>query len=129
MSNTDGTSRKTRALKKGEHCIGVLLEYEMCRLCRLFVVVVNIVVVSKSTGAVQACRLIDFQTMRYSMPTLDLMNLLLNCTEKAMRDQHWDGLLRGYHDQLLATLSAAGCQHPHSIYPWEKLQVRALADQ
>ncbi|KAJ1526562.1 hypothetical protein ONE63_008149 [Megalurothrips usitatus] len=75
----------------------------------------------KDTGAVQDCALIDFQMARYGCPASDLMPMLMAFTDKALRDEHWQGLLRGYHDELQATLRAAGCEDPDAIYSWQRL--------
>ncbi|KAJ1526563.1 hypothetical protein ONE63_008150 [Megalurothrips usitatus] len=77
----------------------------------------------KDTGAVQDCVLIDFQMARYGCPASDLLPMLMAFTDKALRDEHWQGLLRGYHDELQATLRAAGCEDPDAIYSWERLTV------
>ncbi|KAE8741327.1 EcKinase 5, partial [Frankliniella occidentalis] len=55
----------------------------------------------KVTNAVTDCRLIDFQMSVYGLPALDIVTILLVCTEKPMRDLHWDSLLEGYHQELL----------------------------
>ncbi|XP_052122513.1 uncharacterized protein LOC113213289 [Frankliniella occidentalis] len=74
------------------------------------------------TNAVTDCRLIDFQMCVYGLPALDIVTILLVCTDKPMRDLHWDNLLQGYHQELLATLSAAGCSEPEKLFPWTLLQ-------
>lgn len=71
------------------------------------------------------CCLIDFQIVRYSWPPLDLAIILMCTTEKAMRDEYWDSLMRGYFDELHSTLRAGGIEDPDSVYSWERFQVRS----
>ncbi|XP_034242340.1 uncharacterized protein LOC117645900 [Thrips palmi] len=78
-------------------------------------------------GACTGCCLIDFQTTRYSTTAQDLSTLLMCCTEKAMRDKHWDALLKHYHTVLQDTLRAAGIKDPDSVYSWEQF-MRRLGD-
>ncbi|XP_034230266.1 uncharacterized protein LOC117639030 isoform X2 [Thrips palmi] len=75
-------------------------------------------------GACTGCCLIDFQTTRYSATALDLSTLILCCTEKVMRDKHWDALLKHYHTVLQDTLRAAGITDPDSVYSWEHFMRR-----
>ncbi|XP_034252220.1 uncharacterized protein LOC117651857 [Thrips palmi] len=75
-------------------------------------------------GAVTGCCLIDFQTARFSHTALDLGTLLLSCTEKAMRDRHWDDLLKHYHTVLQNTLRDAGIKDPDTVYSWDQFVAR-----
>lgn len=74
---------------------------------------------STQSGAVTGCRLIDFQCARAGHTAYDVASLLLPATDKATRDAHWKDLLHHYHDELQATLRAAGCPDPDAIYSWE----------
>ncbi|XP_034251924.1 uncharacterized protein LOC117651728 [Thrips palmi] len=75
----------------------------------------------QTSGDVTACQLIDFQMSRAGPTALDLASLLLPCTEKAMRDEHWEDLLRGYHAELQSVLRTAGCKDPDAVYSWTHL--------
>ncbi|KAK3925955.1 putative nicotinate-nucleotide adenylyltransferase [Frankliniella fusca] len=79
---------------------------------------------SQDSKQVQACRLIDFQLSRADNTAIDLATLLLACTDKPLRDAHWDELLRGYHSELQDTLKAAGISNPDTIYSWDQFMVR-----
>lgn len=74
----------------------------------------------KMSGAVKACRLIDFQLSRLGHTAMDVATLLLPSTDKALRDEHWDDLLQGYHRELQETLRASGIGDPDSIYTFEQ---------
>ncbi|XP_034236913.1 uncharacterized protein LOC117642637 isoform X1 [Thrips palmi] len=76
----------------------------------------------KVSGDVIAATLIDFQLVLPGNPAMDLMTLLLLSGDKALRDAHWDSLLREYHGELQATLRAAGCRDPDEVHSWQLLQ-------
>ncbi|XP_034237336.1 uncharacterized protein LOC117642851 isoform X2 [Thrips palmi] len=76
----------------------------------------------KASGAVKQCRLIDFQMVFHGNPAIDVVLVLFVCTDKPMRDKHWDALLRGYHDEVQAVLKACGVPDPDAVYPWQLLQ-------
>lgn len=76
------------------------------------------------SGEVTGCKLIDFQTSRFGATAMDLGSLLVACTDKATRDEHWDDLLRGYHRELQDTLRSSGIMDPDSIYSWDQFMVR-----
>ncbi|XP_052120711.1 uncharacterized protein LOC113204128 isoform X2 [Frankliniella occidentalis] len=80
-------------------------------------------------GAVQACKLYDFQVGSYMEVAQDFMWLLFCNTEKEMRDEHWESLLRGYIDVVHDTLRASGCDDPEDIYSLDLLkeQLKRLA--
>lgn len=79
--------------------------------------------VPQDTGKVQQCRLIDFQMVVYGNPAIDVLLVLYVCADKALRRGHWDSLLRAYHGEVQAVVSASGCEDPDAVYSWQVLQV------
>ncbi|KAK7866697.1 hypothetical protein R5R35_003238 [Gryllus longicercus] len=51
-------------------------------------------------------KFIDFQTIRYASPTIDISLLLCMNTTHELRVAHWDELLQVYHNSLTNTLSS-----------------------
>lgn len=45
-------------------------------------------------------RLLDFQISRHASPVLDILYYIFCCTEKELRDQHYDSFLKVYHSSL-----------------------------
>lgn len=45
-------------------------------------------------------RLLDFQISRYGSPVLDILYYIFCCTQKELRDQHYDNFLQIYHSSL-----------------------------
>lgn len=45
-------------------------------------------------------RLLDFQISRYASPVLDILYYIFCCTQKELRDQHYEGFLKVYHASL-----------------------------
>lgn len=45
-------------------------------------------------------RLLDFQISRYVSPVYDLIHYIFNCTQKELRDQHYEDFLKVYHSSL-----------------------------
>ncbi|XP_048508443.1 uncharacterized protein LOC105689818 isoform X1 [Athalia rosae] len=61
---------------------------------------------------------LDFQLARCSSPVLDISFCIYSCTEKSLRDEHYDDLLRIYHKELSDTISLLGSD-PQKVYPWD----------
>lgn len=53
---------------------------------------------------VEAC-LIDWQISRYASPVCDILYYVFCCTEKDMRDKHYDSWLKVYHESLTNLLN------------------------
>lgn len=45
-------------------------------------------------------RLLDFQIARYASPVFDILYYIFCCTDKQLRDQHYDSFLEVYHSSL-----------------------------
>lgn len=50
-------------------------------------------------------RILDFQMARYGPPVLDVLYFIFSCTEKELRDQHYDSFLDIYHSSLATHLA------------------------
>ncbi|KAH8379313.1 hypothetical protein KR009_004172 [Drosophila setifemur] len=53
-----------------------------------------------TTGKPVEAKLIDFQMSRYAPPVLDIVHYLYTCTEKQLRDEHFDSFMNAYYDTL-----------------------------
>lgn len=51
-------------------------------------------------GKPVALRLLDFQISRYASPALDILYYIFCCTQKQLRDRHYDSFLVEYHASL-----------------------------
>uniref|UniRef100_A0A0K8WBL9 CHK kinase-like domain-containing protein n=1 Tax=Bactrocera latifrons TaxID=174628 RepID=A0A0K8WBL9_BACLA len=61
-------------------------------------------------------KLIDFQISRYSPPVLDLVHYLYACTEKPLRDAHFNEFMQIYYDTLAQFIRDYGLD-PGVLYP------------
>lgn len=55
---------------------------------------------NKQHNTAVKAKLIDFQISRYSPPILDLVHYLYACTEKPLRDAHFNEFMQIYYDTL-----------------------------
>ncbi|KAJ8664999.1 hypothetical protein QAD02_006661 [Eretmocerus hayati] len=60
--------------------------------------------------------MLDFQLARSSSPVLDLSFFIYSCTDKSLRDKHFDDLLDIYHKELTKTIKILGSD-PDKVYP------------
>lgn len=49
--------------------------------------------------------LIDWQISRYASPVCDIVYYLFCCTDKELRDKHYDSWLKAYHESLTTLLN------------------------
>ncbi|XP_046484171.2 uncharacterized protein [Neodiprion pinetum] len=61
---------------------------------------------------------LDFQLSRAASPVLDTSFFIYTCTEKSLRDDHYEHLLKTYHDEISRSISLLG-SNPEKIYPWD----------
>ncbi|XP_055855551.1 uncharacterized protein LOC129918832 [Episyrphus balteatus] len=61
-------------------------------------------------------KLIDFQMSRYASPVLDIVHYLFACTEKELRDAHFDEFINVYHATLTEHLRLFNLD-PEVIFP------------
>ena len=54
---------------------------------------------------------------RYASPTLDLFYNIFSSTDKALRDPHYDDLLKLYHSTLSGTIKKMGSD-PEKLFSW-----------
>lgn len=52
--------------------------------------------------------LLDWQVVRYASPVLDICYFLYLCTDSALRAQHFDNLIQGYHISLRKQVELLG---------------------
>lgn len=71
--------------------------------------------------------LIDWQCSTVTSPAVDLTNFLLWCTEKSLRDQHFDELLHLYHAELSRVITVCG-SNADALFSYDDLleQMRAF---
>lgn len=74
--------------------------------------------IKKSEGASLVALILDFQLSRCSSPAMDIAFFIYTCTEKALRDDHYDDMLKLYHEELSKNINALGSD-PKKLYPWE----------
>lgn len=65
--------------------------------------------------------LLDWQLLRLASPALDIVYFLFSSTDKALRQQHFDGLLRIYHQNLSTVVQACGSD-VERLLPFAELQ-------
>lgn len=62
--------------------------------------------------------MIDFQLTRCSSAILDVSFLVYSCTSKELRDNHFQDLLKAYHDEISKGIKNLG-SNPEKLYPWK----------
>lgn len=62
--------------------------------------------------------MLDFQLARCSSPILDLSFCIYSCTDKKLRDESFDDLLKIYHNELANTITLLGSD-PQKLYSWD----------
>lgn len=70
----------------------------------------------------QSIRLLDWQICRIGSPALDIAYFLCSSTDKALRDQHYDELLRVYHCSLVALGRACGVPDDRPLLTFAQLE-------
>ena len=76
--------------------------------------------VSNPSVPTQVC-LLDWQLARYGSPALDLSFFLFICTDKKLRDRHYDDLLKMYYYSLCLRLAELGTD-PRKVISYEAVQ-------
>lgn len=66
-------------------------------------------------------RFLDWQILRYSSPVLDLLYYLFSSTDKKVRKEEYENLLRIYYDQLALNIRALGSD-PDRLFTFDDLQ-------
>ncbi|XP_076649297.1 uncharacterized protein LOC143357031 [Halictus rubicundus] len=62
--------------------------------------------------------MLDFQLARCSSPVLDISMCIYGCTDKSLWDEHFDSLLKIYHNELSNTINLLGSD-PEKMYSWD----------
>jgi len=65
-------------------------------------------------------KFIDYQISRYVSPVIDLVYFIFSSTDKIFRDQHYDELIKIYHNALCKLLKRFG-EDPLTLFPYEVL--------
>lgn len=52
--------------------------------------------------------MLDWQVVRYASPVLDISYFIYQCTDSALRAQHFDNLIQGYHIALRKQVELLG---------------------
>lgn len=65
-------------------------------------------------------RFVDWQTIRYVSPAIDLINHIFAATDKPLRDAEYMNLLRHYHDSLSQMMQKLGSD-PHKLFSFDNL--------
>lgn len=71
------------------------------------------------SGTPEAVKIIDFQLARCSSLALDISFFIYSCTSQQMREQHYDDLLKEYHQSALLLIKDLGADS--DVLPWEGL--------
>lgn len=74
-----------------------------------------------SAGVPVATKMIDFQLARYSSPALDISFFVYSCTSQQLRDEHYEDLLKAYHNSLSDMLRDLG-SNPDELFSYSDLQ-------
>ncbi|XP_055541041.1 uncharacterized protein LOC129727327 [Wyeomyia smithii] len=72
-------------------------------------------------GAPVSNKMIDFQLARYSSPALDISFFMYSCTTQKLREEHYEDLLKTYHDSLSDMLRNLG-SNPDELFSYSDLQ-------
>lgn len=81
----------------------------------------TILFIFHSQGAVEDIRFLDWQLARYASPATDLIHNLFTSTDKQLRDNEFDNLLKLYYDTLSKTVRLLGSV-PEELFTFESLQ-------
>lgn len=76
---------------------------------------------SKSQRSPTSMCFIDWQMARVGSPVLDLAHFLFTSTDKKLRDQHYDSLIKEYHHSLSSFLRELG-SNPEVLFPFHVFQ-------
>lgn len=80
-------------------------------------------------GSVRAVAIVDWQHSRYTSPALDLLYHIFAMTDKRLRDDHFETLLRTYHGALGDVVRRLGSD-PDRLFSYDDLrgELRAMGD-
>lgn len=69
-------------------------------------------------GKAVDAKIIDFQLTRCASPVLDISFVIYACTTKELRDEHYEELLKEYHQELSKRIKDLGSD-PEKMYSWD----------
>lgn len=67
-------------------------------------------------------RILDWQVMRYISPAIDLLYIIFSSTDKKLRDQEYENLLKLYHDSVSKMIKLLG-SNPDDLFTFDNLKV------
>ena len=70
--------------------------------------------------------MLDFQLARCASPVLDISFLIYSCTDKNLRDKHFDDLLEIYYKELSKSIQSLG-SNPTKIYSWTTFKKEVIS--
>lgn len=72
----------------------------------------------KNSTTPSDAKMIDFQLTRCASPVLDVSFFIYACTMEDLRKDHFEPLLKYYHDHLTKQIREMGTD-PDKVYPWD----------
>lgn len=67
-------------------------------------------------------KMIDFQLARFASPVIDISFFIYSCTTEELRAQHYDDLIKTYHNSLSQLITDFG-SNPEYLFPFSALEV------
>ncbi|XP_026472445.1 uncharacterized protein LOC113376659 [Ctenocephalides felis] len=123
--NEIGARDKMQEFKK--HFMKIMFDGVKASLAEPYAVVchgdcwTNNMMFKYENGKPSSLILLDWQITRYSSPVTDITYMLFCCTDKYLRDQHYENLMRIYHKSLCSHLEALGSDS-NKLFTYEALQ-------
>ncbi|KAF5285489.1 hypothetical protein FQR65_LT13234 [Abscondita terminalis] len=77
--------------------------------------------------ALKGAMMIDFQLTRYASLALDLTFFLYSCTDSSLWTNHWDTLMKDYHDTFTRTLEQLGSSRQLLTLDSLKAEIKSCA--
>ncbi|XP_055637425.1 uncharacterized protein LOC129776066 isoform X2 [Toxorhynchites rutilus septentrionalis] len=81
----------------------------------------NFLFLCDANGVPQRAKMLDYQLARYSSPALDISFFIYSCTSQALREAHYEDMLKSYHESLSEMLRDLGSD-PEQLFPYFELQ-------
>lgn len=72
-------------------------------------------------GKAEAIKIIDFQLARVASVAVDISFFLYSCTSQALREKHYDTILKAYHESATSIINDLGAD-AEKVMSWQDLQ-------
>ncbi|XP_075158945.1 uncharacterized protein LOC142232117 [Haematobia irritans] len=69
-------------------------------------------------GKPEAIKIIDFQLARCASVAVDISFFIYSCTSQELRENHYDSLLKAYHESACDLIKDLGAD-PESVFSWQ----------